>query len=804
MGAFLQDVRYGLRMMLKSYGVTAVAVLALALGIGTNTAIFSLVNVYLLRPLPYAEPEQLVTIWQTNLRSGTEHDPVSFPNFTDLKNQSQSFEQIAAYTPQRLTLTTDNADPEQLQGLRVSSGIFPVLRVRPASGREFLPEEDVLGGNRVAVISHSLWQRRFGSDPGIVSRSISIDGENYTVIGIMPAGFKFPLQAPAEVWTPLAPHVNQDARGFRFLSVIARLKPSVTIERVAAEMNTIGRRLEQEYPNNRGWGVNVVSLHQYLTRRARPALLLLLGVVVFVLLIACANVASLLLARATARQKEIAVRVALGASRIRLVRQLLTESLILALLSGGLGFLVAVWAMNILMASLPDVPTDQSIGLDPKVLGFTLLISVAAAAVFGLVPALQASKPDLNRSLKESSKSGSGSFGGHRRLRNLLVISEVAVSLMLLIGAGMMMKSFFNLQNVDPGFDAKNVLVVPVSLLQAKYPESQQRSIFFQKLMQSVGALPGVESVGATSMLPLGGDDRSNSFMIEGRAPLNPGEKIYTNTREVTPDYFRAMRIPVRKGRPFTEQDTESAPLVVVINETMARRFFSNEDPIGKRLTLSGQGGPWFTIVGVVGDVRHSSLSVETGAEMYGPHLQDPLPSMHLVVRTKTDPQTLVAAVRREIGAIDKDIPTSGISTMEQALRSSIAPVRTNFILLSLFATLAVVLATMGIFAFMSFSVTQRIHEIGIRMALGAQPGHVLKLVVGQGMKLVSVGIAVGLLGGAILSRIMASAFYGVSAIDLTTFAGVSLLLAVVALLAILIPARRAMKVDPLIALRYE
>ena len=804
MGAFLQDVRYGLRMMLKSYGFTAVAVLALALGIGTNTAIFSLVNVYLLRPLPYAEPERLVTVWQANLRSGTDHDPVSFPNFADFKGQSQVFEQLAAYTPQSFTLTTDGTDPERLQGLRVSPDIFPLLRARPAAGRAFLPEEDVPGAGRVAVVSHALWQRRFGSDPGLVSRSIRIDGENYTVVGVMPADFKFPLQSPADVWTPLAPHVNRDARGFRFLSVVGRLKPGVTMERAAAEMSTIARRLEQEYPNNRGWGVNVVSLHQDLTKRARPALLLLLGVVAFVLLIACANVANLLLARATARQKEIAVRVALGASRVRLVRQLLTESLLLALLSGGLGFLVAVWALNILVASMPDVPTGQSIGLDLKVLGFTLLVSVAAAAVFGLVPALQASKPDLNRSLKESSKSGGGGFGGRRRLRNLLVIAEVAVSLMLLIGAGMMMKSFLNLQSVDPGFDAKNVLVVPVSLLQAKYPESRQRAIFFQQALQRVAALPGVESVGATSMLPLSGEDRANSFTVEGRAPLAAGERTYTNTREVTPDYFRTMRIPVRRGRAFTEHDTEASPLVAVINETMARRFFPDEDPVGKRVTLSGPDGPWFTVVGVVGDVRHSSLSVEPGAEMYGPHLQDPLPSMHLVIRAKTDPQGLVAAVRREVQAMDKDIPASGIRTMEQALTSSMAPARTGLILLSLFAALAVVLATMGIFAFMSFSVTQRVHEIGVRMALGAQQGHVLRLIVGQGMKLVSIGIAAGLLGGALLSRVMSSALYGVRAVDPATFAGVSLLLAVVALLAILIPARRAMKVDPLVALRYE
>jgi putative ABC transport system permease protein len=679
-----------------------------------------------------------------------------------------------------------------------------MLRVQPASGRVFLPEEDVVGGNRVVVVSHGLWQRRFGSDPNLVSRSIRIDGENYTVIGIMPADFKFPLQAPADLWTPVTPYVDQNARGFRFLSVIARLKPNITLEHATAEMNTIARRLEQEYPNNRGWGVNVVSLHQDLTKRARPALLLLLGVVAFVLLIACANVANLLLARAAARQKEIAIRVALGASRIRLVRQLLTESLILALLSGGLGFLIAVWAMNILVASMPDVPTDQSIGLDVKVLVFTLLISVAAAAFFGLVPALQASKPDLNKGLKESSRSAGGGFGGRRRMRNLLVIAEVAVSLMLLIGAGMMMKSFLNLRNVDPGFDAKNVLVVPVSLPQNKYPENEQRGIFFQQAIRNVGSLPGVESVGATSMLPLGGEDRANSFAIEGRAPLAAGERIYANTREVTPDYFRTMRIPLRKGRTFTEQDSAAAPLVIVVNETMVRRFFPSEDPIGKRITLSGPEGPWFNIVGVVGDVRHSSLSIEPGAEMYGPHLQDPLASMHLVIRTKTDPQSLVAAVRKEIVSMDKDIPASGIKTMEQALTSSIAPVRTSLILLSLFAVLAVVLATMGVFAFMSYSVTQRVHEIGVRMALGAHQSDVLKLIVGQGMKLVLIGIGVGILGGALLSRIMMSALYGVSAIDPVTFAGVSLLLAVVALLAILIPARRAMKVDPMIALRYE
>jgi predicted permease len=803
MGALLNDLRFGFRMLWKAPLFTGVAVLALALGIGTNTAIFSLINAYLLSPLPFAQPEQLVTIWQANQRRGTDHDPVSYPNFADIQQDNQVFDRVAAYNLQQFTLTVNAAEPERIQGGKASADLFPLLDIQPLMGRTFLPEEDQRSGNRVVVLSHGLWQRGFGGSSSILGQVIMLDAEAYTVVGIMPASFRFPVQAPVSLWVPLGPTANREARGMRSLQVLARLKPGQTVEKARADVNTIARRLQQEYPGtNADWGLNVISLHEDITKRAKPALLLLFGVVGFVLLIACANVANLLLARAVARQKEIAIRIALGAGRVRLIRQLLTESMLLSLFSGAVGFVLALVGLNVLLARAPEVNLGQSVGLDLNVLLFTLVASIVAAAIFGLLPALQTSKPDLNDSLKEGGRDSSGGFGGRLRLRSLLIVFEVALSLILLIGAGMMIKSFLNLQRVNPGFDAGNVLVVPVALPQNKYPEAAQRALFFQQAVERIAALQTVESVGATNLLPLAGEDRGQVLNIEGR-PLPPGEKLYASTRDVTPDYFRTMRIPIISGRDFTRQDTADTMSVVLINETMAKRYFANEDPVGKRVSLvPGQGGPWLTIVGVVGDTRHTSLSIPPTVEAYGPHAQDPIGTMTIVIRTSSDPSNLANLVRNELRAMDSSLPLLGMRTMEQTLKDSVAPVQASMTLLTLFAVLALLLAVMGIFAFISYAVTQRTHEIGVRMALGAQRHHVLMLIVSQGLRLVLVGIALGLVGAFFLTRLMVNLLYGVSPLDLVTFAGVSLLLVMAALLATIIPAAKATKLDPVIALR--
>lgn len=805
MREFLIDLRYGFRMLLKAPLFTSVAVLALALGIGTNTGIFSLVNAFLLRPLSFRDPGQVVSIWQANQRRGSDHDPVSYPNFVDIQNDNQVFEQVAAYSLQGFNLTSDGIVPNRVQGGRASAALFPLLGIKPLNGRTFSPEEDQPGGSRVIVISYGLWQRQFGSNPNLIGQSITLDGENHTVIGIMPADFKFPVQSQADLWLPLLPAANREERGMRSLSVIARLKAGTSIEHARAEVNIIARRLQQEYPaTNTGWGLNVVSLHEDITKRAKPALFLLFGVVGFVLLIACANVANLLLARAVVRQKEIAIRISLGASRVRLIRQLLTESLLLALISGALGFLLALVGLKVLLSQVPDIAGEQNIGLDGKVLLFTLLASVVAAVFFGLLPALQTSKPNLNDALKEGGRNSSGGFGGKLGLRNILVVFEVALSLVLLIGAGMMIKSFLNLQKVNPGFDAKNVLVVPISLPQTKYPEDAQRGLFFQQAAERLKALPGVNYVSATNFIPLGDEERANALYIEGRV-LAPGEKIYAGTRDVMPDYFRALHIPLVKGRSFTSQDTADSQPVIVINETMARRFFPGEDPLGKRVSLiPGQNGPWLTIVGVVGDIRHTSFSIEPKPEVFGPHLQDASTSMNIVIQTASDPSLLMASVRNEIRMMDSSIPLLGMKTMDQMVKDAIAPVQAIMMLLNTFAALALLLAALGIFAFISYSVTQRTPEIGIRMALGAQRYDVLKLIVGQGIRLVLVGIVLGIIGAFFLTRLMAGLLFGVAAVDPVTIASVSLILLIVALLATLIPASKATKLDPTIAFRAQ
>jgi putative ABC transport system permease protein len=820
-----QDLRYGIRMLLRSPGFTLVGVLALALGIGANTAIFSVVNAVLLRPLPYPDPDRLVLLSENFSRLGLNRISVSAPEFIDYRDRSQSFERVAAYKYLNFNLTGVD-EPERILGASVSAGLFTLLGINPSRGRAFLPEEDQPGGHPVVVLSHGLWQRRFGADPSVVGKTLRLNGNHMTVVGIMPPGFQFPAQA--ELWAPIV--FNDDAlrqRQSRSLRVIARLKPDVTLKQAQAEMSTFARQLTQQYPDiyleSNGWSITLTPLREQMVGNLRTTLLVLLGAVGFVLLIACANVANLLLARAAARQKEIAIRTALGAGRRRLVRQLLTESVLLALVGGTLGLLLALWGIDLLAALRPPgIPALVKISVDAPVLAFTILTSLLTGILFGLAPALAASKLDLNESLKEGGRGAAGSRGRHR-LGSILVISEVALALVLLIGAGLLIKGFLRLRSVDPGFNPKNVLVTWTVLSPSKYPDRTQVADFYQTLLARIEALPGVQFVGATNDLPLSGDNSSWGFTTEAHPRPAPGEVLEANYRVASPNYFRAMGISLVRGRFFTEFDNESAPGAVIINETMARRFWSDEDPIGKRMKLGSPDpqhtwdGLWLTIVGVVGDVKHFGLAADARPEMYVTYLQNPwrgLPAapymtvvwrgVSLVVRVAAEPTALAAAVRRAVWSVDKDQPVFGVNTIEQVLSNSVAQRRFTMLLLSLFAALALVLAALGIYGVMSYAVTQRTREIGIRMSLGAQPSDALRLVLKQGLGLALVGVGIGLAAAFTLTRVLSGLLYSVSATDPATFAGISLLLAAVALLACYIPARRATRVDPMVALRYE
>ncbi|MCP9495914.1 MAG: ABC transporter permease [Pyrinomonadaceae bacterium MAG19_C2-C3] len=805
-----QDIKYGARMLLKTPGFTLVAVFALALGIGANTAIFSVVNGVLLKPLPFVEPERI-----TRFYNATTNEPASiaYPDFQDYANRAQSLQHVAGYLMTG-TILRGGDEPERVRGANVSASLFPMLGVNAALGRVFTAEEDRDGAPSVIVISHELWQRRFGGDAGVIGQQIPLGANPKTVIGVMPPNFKFPVATtfPTEYWLPLSesPSVKQQAarRGSIFLDVVASLKPGVSVEGANAELDTIARTLEAQYPNtNTGRRVRLVKLHESLVSDIKPALLVLLGAVGLVLLIACANVANLLLARAAARGKEIAVRTALGASRGRIVRQLLTESLLLALTGGGLGLLLAVWGIDLLVAASPaGVPRLQDVRLDMSVLLFTFGISTLTGVLFGLAPALQASKLDLNHALKEGGR-GSTEGGRGSRVRSVLVVTEVALSLVLLVGAGLLIKSFYALLNTDPGYATDRVLTMTLPLSTTKYPQPEDRAQFFQQVLRSVNELPGVEAAGATAQLPLGGSENISSFNIEGRPPAAPGSTPTAGDQTVTPDYFRAMNIPLLKGRTFTEQDTNAAPPVLIVNETFARRHFPNDDPVGKRIIPDSETGsvPPREIIGVVGDARHQDLSSIPYADAYSPYAQNSRATMHIVVRAKTaDPNEVAPAVRAAIKELNGDQLIWQTRTMNELVAGNVAPRRFNMILLGVFAAVALMLAAVGIFGVMNYVVTQRTHEIGIRIALGAQTTDVLRLIVAQGMMLALIGVGLGLAGSFAASRVLRTLLYGVSATDPMTFIGVSVLLAVVALLACYIPARRAMKVDPMIALRYE
>ncbi|MGA9769131.1 MAG: ABC transporter permease [Blastocatellia bacterium] len=804
METLLQDIRFGARTLRRSPGFTLVAVIALALGIGANTAIFSVVNSVLVRPLPFANSDRLVAIWQSTPQQNSFREAVAAGTFLDWKDQNTVFDCISAYREDNFNITGKDR-PEQVPGCRVNPGLFQVLGVEPMLGRAFQDDDQDL---RTVVISKGLWERLFSAAPNIIGQTLNVNGEPLTITAVMPAGFDFP--EGHDLWVrsrykvpenPLDLMTDPSAdRGHQYFSVIALLKANVELKQAQAEMDDISRRLEQQYPDqNMGQGASLIPLREEEVGEVRPVLLVLFGTVGFVLLIVCANVANLLMARAATRQKEIAIRVALGASRQRISRQLLTESVMLAFAGGGAGLFVALWGIKPLAALIPaDIHGMQNIGVDARVLGFTMLVSFLTGVIFGLLPAMQASKTDINESLKES---GRGSTEGRRgsSIRSALIVSEIALSLVLLIGAGLMIKSFVRLQQVDLGFATENVLTMRLTLPQAKYPEKRDQTRFFQQALARIQIVPGVESAAAISRLPLTSGNSSRSFNIEGRSSDNAGGSA--DYRVISPDYFRAMSIPVLKGRAFTERDNDQATASVIINDMAARSYWPDEDPIGKRLQLESE---WFEIVGIVGDVKHMGQASKARAEMYVSYLKKPWPYMTIIARSPRNAAALGETLREEVQAVDPDQPVYSVSTLEQLVSRSVARRRSNMLLLGIFAALAMVIAAVGLYGVMSYAITQRKHEIGIRLALGANRRDILKMVLGYGLRLTLAGVAAGAVAALLLTRMIESLLFGVSATDPATFALVSITLTGVALGACFVPAHRATKVDPMIALRYE
>jgi putative ABC transport system permease protein len=811
MGYFLetvwQDFGYGTRTLVKSPVFTAVAVLSLALGIGANTAIFSVVNHLLLRPLPYPDSQLIMDVWHTPPREsfpGLDKFSVSPANYLDWKSQNDVFEQMAIYQYAGFSLSAGDA-PVAVTGAAVSSDFFSVLRSTASRGRAFFSEEEQPGRNQVVVIGHGLWQRAFGANPNLIGQTLTLNSQRFTVIGVMPAGFQFPREA--ELWTPLAwDDKERQTRSIHDYQVIARLKPNVSLAKAQAEMSAISSRLERQYPEeNKGWGAVVIPLREDLVGDARPALLVLFSAVGFVLLIACANVANLMLARGANRQKEIAIRMALGAPRARIIRQLLSESVLLAAAGGLLGLLLAAWGSEwLVQLSSGSLPNPGEMGVDRWALGFTMLVSFGAGIIAGIAPAFQASTADTSGTLKqETGRTGGSSV--KQRTRKALVIAEVALSLILLIGAGLMIRSFWKLQQVDPGFEIGNTLTMSVGLSPTRYSDPRQQAAFFDRALEQVSALPGVVSAGVTTTLPLVGEGSIQPFTIEGRPEPGVGEQPMAATRYTSPDYFRAMGIPLRQGRFFNDQDRENRVPVVIISEAMARQFWPGQDPIGRRMTASFhlQQGPR-EIVGVVGDVKGQGLDADLSATMYMPYKQAPRPFMTFVARTASDPQNFINAISKAIYTVDKEQALRNVRTMEEVLAASVSDRRFNMTLLIAFAVLALVLAAVGVYGVVNYSVTLLRRELGIRMALGAQSVDVLRLVLGQGLTLTLIGVGGGLVGAYGLTHLMAKLLYGISATDFFTFVSVSGVLMAVGLLASYLPARRATKVDPMIALRHE
>ncbi len=822
MATLLQDLRYGARMLLKTPAITFIVILALALGIGANTAIFSVLNAVVLRPLPFDHPDELLFL---NERSPVlDEMSISYPNFTDWRNQNHSFEKIGVYNRSSYNLT-GYGEAERILTGQVSADLFAALRAKPLIGRVFTNDEDKPGAAPVVVLSYALWQRRFGGQASILNQSLSFNTRSYTVIGVMPPEYAFPTRV--EMWVPVGPlsdDPNWQQRGNHpGLYGVGRLKPGVTQAQAQADMNNIAANLNKQFPDsNANNGIRIRTMMEVLVGdTVKQTLWILFGAVGFVLLIACANIANLLLARATGRRKEMAIRAAMGASRWRIARQLLTESLLLAIIGGGLGLGVARLAVKFILYISPTaIPRSGEIGLDWRVLAFTLGVSVLTGILFGLVPALQAGEVDVHETLKEA---GRGTSARHW-LRSSLVIVEVATTMVLLIGAGLMIRSFYRLQNVNPGFSYENLTSFTVALPARKYANLEQRSQFFNRLLQDLRTLPGVQSVGAASGLPLGNNGWQTSFLVDGRPTPPPGDRPLMEACTVTPDYFRAMNIPLLRGRYYTDHDDRSfiagkdlsklnegerlvaGTNVIIIDEQFAKRYWPNEEAVGKKIKFgTDESAPLLEVVGVVGRVKMESLDDDSNrVQGYFSFSQVPFQAMTVIVKGQGDPNQLIASARNQVRSIDPDQPIYNIRTMDEIRGESTAPQRLNLTLLSIFAGVAFVLAMVGIYGVMSYAVTQRTHEIGIRMAIGAQPSDVFRMILGHGMLLTVIGMAAGLLGAFALTRLMATMLFSVKPTDPITFGGVALLLFAIALIACYIPGRRATKVDPVNSLRYE
>lgn len=807
MQSLWQDLRYAVRLLVKKPGFTALAFATLALGIGANTAIFSVVNAVLLQPLPYKDSAQLVSIWE--VQSNQDHSNFSPAEFLDYQSQNQSFSAMAAYRLMNFTLT-GAGEPEQLGGLVVTANYFSLLGVEPEHGRIFQIEDGGAGAPRVAIISHGFWQNRFNSDTSLIGKTLTLSGDPVTLVGVMPPNFQddnFQIWLnPRHIVPDWQFHSDVDLLTLRntgYLRVIGRLKPNVTLPQAQADLNTIAARLQQEYPRPTGHGAGLSSLHEAVVGNVRPVLSILFGAVGLVLLIACANVTSLMLARSAGRYKEIAIRMALGATRWQIMRQLLLESVLLTLIGGAGGGLLAVWGTHLFVASKPtDLPRLAAIGLDYKVLGFTLIVSFFTGLVFGLAPALAASNPDLNSAFKDGSQNATAG-AGRFRLRQTLVVAEIALAFVVLIGAGLLVNSFTHLLAVKPGFDPTQLSTMRIGLTDQHYNKATDKVRFVKELNERLEAIPGIKGVGISDDLPIFQTDSTTRITVAGRPANNADDQTPVGLHVINARYFDAMGTRLLNGRTFTERDDRDAPSVFVINQTLARRFWPNEDPVGKRIRYNSKD-PFGEIVGVVEDVKYDGLHSGESAHLYEPYQQNAWPFLTITVRSQLDQPTLIAAVQREVRSLDPNLPISNVRTMGEVMTESLARRRLVLTLFSLFAAIALLLAAIGIYGLLASSVTWRTRELGIRIALGATTGGVLQLVMGHGLKLVMLGIATGLAGAIAANRLLAGLLFGVSATDPLTFTLIGLLLTGVALLACYIPARRATKVDPLVALRYE
>lgn len=800
MRSLVQDMKYGLRSMAQNPGFTAVVIITLAVGIGANTAIFSIVNNVLLHPIPYKNPDRLVVV--SDIQERDFEAPASFPEFQDWEANAKALQNIGGFG-QTVMNMTGQGEPERLLGMRISSGLFPALGVNPILGRHFRHEEDSSDSAPVVMLSYGFWQRRFAGDQSIIGRTLNLNGQVFTVVGVLPKAFRsisardIGAAVTRDVWTPL--RLRNAPRSLHFLGVIGRLRDGLTLDQARAETNVLAKQLQQQTGGTHS--IRLTPVDTAVSANSRPLLLVLLGAVGFVLLIACANVANLLLARASARRREIAVRLAIGAGRARVVRQLLTESVSMAIVSGVLGVVIAVWGVDLFAPAGPGgLPRLQDIRVDITALAFTLTISVLTGILFGVAPAIQASKTDFHETLKEAGRQSTGVRG--QRLRNVLVLSQIALSLVLLIGAGLLIRSFTSLLYVNKGFDGDNVLTLGVSLPSAKYPEPRQRAAFFDDVIHRIQNLQGVRAAGAVSELPLDGGT-SGSIQIDGKTfPRN--EPAIAQKRIASANYFETMRIPLVRGRLFSDRDVESAPKVAIIDEALSQRFFPGEDPIGKRIAFNWDIEGFQEIIGVVGNVKHYEVREQSLPAIYVTHLQRPSPALTIAVRSDSNPENIVAAIREQVYAVDRDQPVADIRTMDKLTLDSLASQRQSMILLASFASIALFLAAVGVYGVISYSVTQRTHELGIRMALGAQRGDIFRLVVRHGAFLTVTGVTLGLAAAGLLSRFLTSLLFGVKPFDPLTYAGVSLVLATIALLACYVPARRAARVAPMEALRHE